>query len=589
MSKSQEEQAFKYAIKNAALHDGKANMGAVVGKLKALFADDDIKELSLIAKTATDRVNKMKKEEIQKQFEVFEKEGYELKPKEKEKGLPSLEWAEKGEPVSMCVCEEGSMVERVLFQKVPVVTRFAPNPNGPMHFGHCRAAILSAEYAKKYNGKFLLRFEDTDPKVKKPMENAQETFLRDLAWLGYSPDGVSWASDRFDPYYDYMKQVLAMGKAYVCTCDNEGFKKLKNKGIACPHRERDPVIQRSEFDKMLNHEYKEWQAVLRIKTDLNHPDLSVRDWWAAKIVDKVAYSRLKNRVVFPSFNFQNSVDDHEEGVTLILRGVQHTQNAVKQKYLYGYLGWKFPHIIHFGLVKMKGILLSKTKINDLMKNDSSFLGFLDPRLGTVEAFREKGFVSQALVDEMLELGTRPSDASISLARLEDRNKQFIDKKSKRFILIEEPVEVVVNNAEKIEARLENYPGDPSAGVRKYGLGSGKQVFWIAKDEAENAILGRVLRLKHAYNVRVVKKDGKKIDCEFVSIEHKTGIPIVNWLIPSEVQSVEIRMLDASLKKGYSEKELARQKIGAHVRFEDFGFLVIAKNAQTGTKLNYSHP
>ncbi len=569
MSKSrQEEQAFKYAIKNAAQYNGKANMGALVGKLKALFPDDDVKDLSLIAKTTVDHVNQLPLAEIQKQFELFEKEGYELKPKEKEKGLPALDWAEEGKNV---------------------VTRFAPNPNGPMHLGHCRAAILSGEYAKKYNGKFLLRFEDTDPKIKKPLENAKELFLRDLEWLGFNPDAVSWASDRFDRYYEYMKKVIKEGHGYVCTCDNEEFKKMKNKGIACPHREKDPKWQLSEFEKMLKHEYKEGEVVVRVKTDLSHPDLSVRDWWAAKIVDEVKYSRLKNRCVFPSFNFQNSVDDHEEGVTLILRGVQHTQNAVKQKYLYDYLGWKFPHIIHFGLVRMKGVMLSKTKINTLMKEDPTFMGFSDPRLGTVEAFREKGFLPQAIVEEIEELGTRSNDATVSLARLEDRNKKIIDKASVRFILLDEPVEVIVNNAEEATAELENYPGDKTAGTRKYKLQKGRQEFWISQKEAENAALGKLFRLKHAYNVRVVKKDGKKIDCEFVSTEHKTGIPIVNWLVPREVQPVEIVMLDASIKKGFTEQALQKIKEGKHIRFEDFGYLTVKKNTKTGTRLNYTHP
>jgi glutamyl-tRNA synthetase len=568
MSKQIQDQAHKYAIKNAALHGGKADVGALVGKLKALFPDEGIKTLAGIAKETVDRVNALKMPDIEAQFKAFEAEGYELKPKEKEKGLPALDWAETGEKV---------------------VTRFAPNPNGPMHLGHCRAAVLSAEYAKKYGGKFLLRFEDTDPKVKKPMEDARELFMRDLAWLGYKPDAVSWASERFDSYYAYMKKVIQQGNAYVCTCDNDEFKKKKNRGIACPHRDLSAKDNLDLFEEMLSHRLKEGQAVLRIKTDLSHPDLSVRDWWAAKIVDDVKYSKLKDRCVFPSFNFQNAVDDHAEGVTLILRGVQHFQNAVKQKYLYGYLGWVFPHILHFGLVKMKGVLLSKSRIADLMKNDPTFRGYSDPRLGTVEAFREKGFVAQAIVDEIMELGTRQNDATVSLARLEDRNKGFIDRASDRFIFLESPVEAVVDNAEKMVAQLENYPGDTSAGVRKYALSAGRREFWIPQEEADTVKLGGIFRLKHAYNVRVVKKDGKKIDCAFVSSEHKTGIPIVNWLLPDETVKTEVLMLDGSTKKGFSEKALSKKKAGEPVRFEDFGYLVVKTNGKGTVRLNYTHP
>ncbi len=567
MSKSVEEQAFRYAVKNAAVHSGKADLGAVIGKLKALFPEIEIKELAKIAKEAVEKVNALSAAEIQTQFAQFESEGYELKPREKEKGIPKLDWAEGGEAV---------------------ITRFAPNPNGPMHFGHLRAALLSAEFARKYNGKFLLRFEDTDPKVKKPLENAKELFLGDLKWLGFKPDQVIWASDRFDTYYAYMKNILSMGHAYACTCDNNAFKKMKNAGIACPCRELNPKEQLARFERMLSHKFKEGEAVLRIKTDLNHPDLSVRDWWAAKIVDRVAYSRLKNRAVFPSFNFQNAVDDHEMGVTLILRGSQHAQNATKQKFLYGYFGWIFPHIIHFGLIKMKGVLLSKSKIAELMKEDKSFLGFFDPRLGTIAAFREKGFVPQALIEEITELGVNPNDATVSIEKLASHNRALIDKESNRFIFLGSPVEVVVNNAPQAVAQLENYPGDASHGVRKYVLSAGRGHFWIDQPEAENLKLGSVFRLKHAFNVRVVKKDGKKIDAEFVSTEHKTGIPIANWLLPDQTVKVQVRMLDNTTKDGYSESFLGKQKTGSHVRFEDFGYLALRQKSKAQIELNYTH-
>src|SRR3989338_4264636 len=147
--------AHRYAVKNAFEHSGKADLGAVIGKLKALHKDADIKKITPIAAEATKEINSMTLPEIEKELRGFEADGYELKPKKGREGLPPLDWAEAGEPV---------------------VTRYAPNPNGPPHLGNARAAYLSYAYAERYNGKFILRFEDTDPKVKKPMENPEHEF-----------------------------------------------------------------------------------------------------------------------------------------------------------------------------------------------------------------------------------------------------------------------------------------------------------------------------------------------------------------------------------------------------------------------------
>ena len=156
-----EKDAYRYAIKNAYLHEGKADLGALIGKMKALDKDLDLKKAMPILQQTIKKVNSMGIAEIGKEYENFQ-DSYELKPQEKKEGLPDLDWTEKEK----------------------VVTRFAPNPNAPFHLGNARAAYMSYAFAEKYNGKFILRFEDTDPKVKKSIANAEEIFKDDLKWLG---------------------------------------------------------------------------------------------------------------------------------------------------------------------------------------------------------------------------------------------------------------------------------------------------------------------------------------------------------------------------------------------------------------------
>ncbi|MEK7523215.1 MAG: glutamate--tRNA ligase family protein, partial [Patescibacteria group bacterium] len=214
MNEKLREDAYRYAVRNAAQHEGKADLNALIGKIMALHKGIDLVKIMPLLKEAVEEVNALSAMEVRREFQKFEK-GYELKIPEKKVGLKDLEWAEKE----------------------PVVTRFAPNTNGPPHLGHARAAILSYLYAKKYDGKFILRFDDTDPKVKRPVEGADEMFLRALSWLEIKPDQTVYASDRLETYYSYMRQLAEIGKTYVCTCKVEEWRARTKKGDSCPCRE----------------------------------------------------------------------------------------------------------------------------------------------------------------------------------------------------------------------------------------------------------------------------------------------------------------------------------------------------------------
>ena len=151
--------AYKYAVKNAFEHGGKAQAGAVVGKVKALFPEAEMKQIGAVAGAVVSEVNKLSKEKLSEEYEKYNSEGWELTHVEKEKTLPELEWFKPG---------------------MKLVTRMAPNPSGVMHFGHARPAVLTDEYVKKYGGKYILRFDDTDPKIKIPIEGAEKEFISDF-------------------------------------------------------------------------------------------------------------------------------------------------------------------------------------------------------------------------------------------------------------------------------------------------------------------------------------------------------------------------------------------------------------------------
>ena len=195
----------KAALLNAVSHDGKAQAGAMVGKILGERQDlrTKVKELSSVINTVVNEVNSLS---IAEQKAIVEKNWPETQKKEKaeEKRFSPLPNADK---------------------YAQIVTRFSPNPDCVLHLGSARAIILSHEYARMYNGKFILRFEDTDPKVKRPSLIFYDSIRQDLKWLGCKVDEEYIQSDRLPIYYEYTERLIRDGNAYVCECPPEEFRK----------------------------------------------------------------------------------------------------------------------------------------------------------------------------------------------------------------------------------------------------------------------------------------------------------------------------------------------------------------------------
>jgi len=529
-----EEQAYKYAVKNAFLHEGKANPGAVVGKLKALNPGLEAQGLFTIAKDAVAKVNALSLDAIEEEFNRFEKEGFKLKPREKEEGLPELQWAEDGK----------------------VITRFAPNPNGPVHLGSARAAILSDEYAKKYKGKFLLRFDDTDPKIKKPMENAEEAFRDELGWLGCKISKVFFASDRLPVYERYMEKIIAQGNAYVCTCRTEEWRKKIRKEKACACRNLEPKKQLERFNRMRGHKLKEGQAVLRIKTSLSHKDPSVRDWWVAKVVDKPVHPRVDAGVhLWPSYNFASAIDDHELKVTLIIRGQEHQQNETKQMFLYNYFGWEYPHSIYTGRVMLEKAVLSTSKIREGIEK-GTYIGWSDPRLGTIAALRRRGFQPGAVRKVILSIGTKPNDTTIEWDQIAAENREIV-KGADKISALEKPFKLVVEKgpAKKIKT-----------GKGVTALHEGLQDFYIEKKALARAV-GTELRLREAYNVKI-----KKVSQLYAMGEYsgeKKIEPAVPWIV--EEAEMHIILPTAKRMRKIVDSRIMKKKPGDIIFVDKIGY------------------
>ena len=531
---------LKYSVKNAYEHDGTANVGAVVGKAKALFPDSEIKDLMPIIKKVVNEVNVMPSEELEKKFKEYEKEGWELKREEKEKTLPELDWLKKGEKL---------------------ITRVAPNPSGAMHFGHARPAILTDEYVKKYGGKFILRFDDTDPKIKKPIAGIEQEFLSEMMWLGIDVHETANASDNLSRYYEIIEKLIKDGNAYICDCNSEEWRKLIWKSKGCPCRDKPAKEHMVYWSKMLKHEIKEGEAVVRLKTDLKDKDPSTRDWWLARVVDNVQHPnpKTKDKHVWPSYNLASAVDDHDMNINFMERGQEHIQNETKQRKLYDYFGWTYPHTLYHGKISKVGdMILSKSKIKALM-DAGGLTRDDDPRLATLKSFRRRGFSPKAIRKIIVDLGIRPNEAKIALENFAAANKQILGE-AKEFAFFEEAIEIEIMNV--APGKVELYEDE----IKFRGP---IEMLLVDKKEFAKHKAGQVVRFKHAFNAKLNEVSEYGGNGEFVSYS-KAKHPVISWLI--DPVDVEVTMADGSVRRGFSAPSIINAEGVVHL--ENLGYVNI---------------
>jgi glutamyl-tRNA synthetase len=555
----------KIALLNAVQHEGKAQVGPIVGKIlgeKAEFRTQ-AKELTGLINEILTEVNNLPLEEqkrivTEKWPETQKKE----KVEEEEKRLPPLSNAEKYKEI---------------------VTRFSPNPDCVLHLGSARAILLSHEYARIYKGKFVLRFEDTDPKVKRPGLEFYPKIREDLEWLGCRVDEEYIQSDRVPIYYEYANRLIGAGNAYVCTCIPDEFRKKIIAMEPCPCRNRPASEHLERWNHMLDGTYTEGQAVVRVKTDIDYPNPAVRDWPALRIIDNVKYPHprvgTKYRV-WPLYNLAAGLDDHLLGVTHIIRGKEHLTNGVRQEFMYKHLGWEYPQAIHYGRLKITGAFLSKSKIVAGVRS-GEFTGWDDPRLATFAALRKRGITPEAIKKMIIDVGPKPADVTLSWENLYSYNRKILDPLSSRYFFVADPVKLTVKNVPKTYvAKLPLHPEKPEGGFRQYIVeptGNSKTAtFWMTKKDAATMEPGKIVRLMELFNVKIEVANAENVDSVFISESYedvrKTKAQLIQWIPVGEEYPCTAILQDASIVEGYAESACKKLKPDTVIQFERFGFV-----------------
>jgi len=547
-----EETARKHALLNAVKFDGKADLKAVIGKVMS-EAKGNAREIIPVIKRAVDEVNGLT---LTEQMDEMERLGITAEEKKKEeKGLPPLPHAEKGR----------------------VVTRFPPEPNGYLHIGHAKAAVVDYEYARMYDGTFILRFDDTNPANE--AEEFYEAQKEDLRWLGVEWDREYRTSDNLPAHYELAEKLVKDGNAYVCTCSSETIGRNRRAGRECNCRKSMTVEKWKEFFSM-----EEGSAVLRLKGDMKSANTAMRDPTLFRIIDEPHPVHGRKYRVWPTYDFTGAVEDSLSGVTHPFRTKEYELRDEVYFYILDLLGLRKPHLLEFARLSVEGMPVSKRKIKPLIEN-GQVEGWDDPRLPTLRGLKRRGILPEAIRKFVLSQGISKAESIVTFDQVEAINRKILDGTARRYFFVSEPVEVIVRDAPEKEVTLKHHPSQ-DLGFRKIKTSG---TFFISGDDASGMGKGEIFRLKDLYNVKVVEK-GDKMVGKFAGESLVPDTKKIQWVTPEHVKMEVLvpgnlftgdRFNTDSLKivEGYTEQSITDAKDGEIVQFERFGFVRIEKDGE----------
>jgi glutamyl-tRNA synthetase len=545
--------AFRHlALQNAIEYEGKAAPGSVIGRLMGTRSDlrEHGKIISPLIAKAVAEANKMATEQgIPALQALLEAEAPHLlekrEKKERREGLPELKNAVKGK----------------------VVLRFAPNPNGPLSFGHARGIVINGDYAKEWDGELILRFDDTDTVVKPPLPEAYQQIPEEAEWLlGFKPHRIVIASDQIPHYYEHATQMLEEGFGYVCQCSGETFKEFRVSKTECPCRDNTPSLNNELWTKMMDGTFVPGDAVVRVKTAMDLKNPALRDWPALRIQNTADHPHPRESIgskyrVWPLLDFQSAVEDKIQGVTHIIRGKDLMDSTRKQVLLYEHFGWTYPETTYWGRVKVHewgGFSTSQ------MRRDIEaglFTGWDDPRLPTLTALRNRGITAKALRDFWVELGVTQKDISVPLSTLFSHNTKTIDDDAPRLSFIRQPESITLDGEHPNQVEVEVHPNHTSRGMRTFDVSN--KTLWIENED----LLKSEVRLKGFANIHI---EGKK--AAMGSIDRNDRRPIIHWLPePSTTNATLLVAEDGEVKHIEGKLETHSYPEGTMVQLERIGY------------------
>ena len=561
MDSSLKQTIIKYALQNAVKYKGKANVGAVIGKV---FAETP--ELKEKAQEISKEVIKIVREISSLSLEKQEKKLQEMAPELLEK----KEKAEEKDIFAFLNIREG--------QKV--VTAFPPEPSKYPHIGHAKAILVNYELAKRHNGQFILRFEDTNPEL------AEKEFyaihMDNYQWLGVKPDKIDYASDHMEEMYNYAERIIKENHAYVCACRQATIKENRKNGAECEHRYQQPDKNLGLWQEMFKA--KAGKYVVRLKGHMQSQNTTLRDPVMFRIIDDIHPRQRRKYRVWPTYDFENAIMDGIEGVTHRLRSKEFELRNELQRLIQTMAGFRETHIYEFARFNLEGVESSGRIIREKVQK-KQLIGWDDPSLATIVALRRRGFLPEAIREFVLSTGLTKTESVLTWDDLIVHNRRHLDAKSNRYFFVESPKEIKIENAPEQTAELKLHPDYEDRGTRKFKT---KDKFYVAEKDLKEFKDGKLIRLMDCLNFK--KSKGKFIfDSKDYEKYKKVGDKIIHWLpVQKDLVKVEVLMPDKKVAKGSAEPLVKNLKVGDVVQFQRFGFCKLDSKEKDKLKFWFTH-
>lgn len=500
-----------------------------------------------------------------------------------------------------------------------VHTRFPPEPNGYLHIGSLKAIWINATAAKNFNGKFNLRYDDTNP-GKEDVEYV-DSIYEDIRWLGFEPTGgVFYGSDYFGKCYEYAEKLIMDGKAYVCDLTAEEMTAyrgtLTEPGKESPWRNRSVEENLDLFRRMKNGEFSDGSKTLRAKIDMASPNLVMRDPAIFRIRHMSHHRQGDKWCIYPLYDFAHPIQDAMEGITHSMCSIEFTNNRPLYDWVVDNIDFEHkPHQYEFARLNVTHTVMSKRYLRALVENGIAD-GWDDPRLPTLCGLRRRGYTPSALIDFVSRAGVSRAYSIVDYDLLEHCIREELNKTALRRVAVLDPVKVTVTNypeGKKEYFSLPNNPSDCEAGRRDVPF---TRNLYIDRDDVSLDPPPKYFRMKKGGEVRLM--GGYIVKCEDIitdengvitevlctaDLETGCGMPVdgrkvkgtIHWLsaedaLPASVALYDKLFTEADMTKvpsseydnylnpesvkhitAYLEPSLAQAKAGERFQFVRTGY------------------
>ena len=505
--------------------------------------------------------------------------------------------------------------------KTRVATRFPPEPNGYLHIGHAKSICLNFGLAKQFGGTCNLRFDDTDP-VKEDTEYC-DSIKQDVEWLGFKWDNLYFASDYFDQLYEWAKELIRRGKAYVCELTPEQIREYRGNfytpGKPSPWRDRPAEESLDLLERMKNGEFKEGERVLRAKIDMAHPNMNMRDPLIYRIKHVTHHRTGDKWCIYPMYDFAHGLSDAIENITHSNCTLEFEDHRILYDWFIDALELdRHPRQIEFAKLNVTYTVMSKRRLLSLVK-DGYVCGWDDPRMPTISGMRRRGFTPESIRNFCEIIGVNKRDSMVDIALLEHCVREHLNEVAPRVMGVTKPIKVLIENYPEGKVEWFDAPFNPSIPEQ----GSRKLPFcrelWIdSADFMEDApkkffrlTPGREVRLRYAYLVTCtgVDKDENgniiQVRCTYDPATVGGNTPdgrkvkvTIHWLSAQHALPAELHLInrlytledpmsapDGDFKScinpdsmeilhGYVEPSLADKSAGYRCQFERMGYYCI---------------